>query len=617
MKVLLKKLLSFFGFLLIFATVSAQAQIVNFPLNDSVDGSRVTEQFSILTIETVEEANNIWRLVNEEDLKGNLPYGFTDKFHWAGISVENSVLNSSWMLEINNPHINEVHFYKRVHGDPEWIKLDETGRATPFSTRRVAHFNIVLPFELEQGESADLLVMLDKRRSSINYQFKFWNSNHFNQVQQVHYASFGIYFGMFLLVIIGTIIAYFLSFKKVYLWYSLYVLSVGLFVFNDTGLAQQYIYSDAAHIGGFARILLTYVMLFMFILFTQHYFSIKRNYPKVDFTFTILKGFIALHAGIYYLFSDWFRAHATPMIILLYAIILFSIGMAIYTSYLHLKKERTVSILFLTAFSFIFLAGFVFISIEFGVLPNLDTLFTPIQIGSALEIIFLSVGLAWRVREVENEQISLRDRINRLQNEKLTAYIDGSEKERNRVAMDLHDSIGNRLGNLKRVIESGKTDDDKLEEELKEIMNDVRLISHKLAPPSMGLTGIEQSLAQLVNETDKKSSISYSFQSMEIPNDISEEMKIQIYRIVQEAIQNIEKHSHALSADVQLIGHGNELVLTIEDDGVGMDTEQSLSDGIGIKNIKKRVEYFSGLFELTSQKNRGLLLFISLPLNSQ
>jgi len=601
--------------LFLLSTVSLQAQVSITALNDDTDGNKITSLLSTTTTEDLQGLDTVWNEIYDRSTIGELNFGFTESYHWVAKSVVNDSENNIWLLEIQNPHINELEFYIRIQGSEDWITLDETGRSKPFSTRRVAHFNFVLPFELEQGQSADLLLMLDKRRSSLNYHMNIWSLNRFNEVQQVHYAAYGVYFGMFLLVIFITGIAYIGSYKRIYLWYLLYVLSVGLFVFNDTGLAHQYLYPGSAEIGGFARILLTYMMLATFILFTRAYFYTKSDYKDIHRYFQLLLILLIIHGGIYLFFTEWFRTSATMMIIMLYGLILSSIALAIYISFLHLKKDRESSVLFILAFSFIFIAGIIFISTEFGLLPEFQFLFTPIQIGSAFEIIFLGAGIAWRVRVVQKQQVSLNERINRLQNEKLLAYIDGTEKERSRVAMDLHDSIGNRLGHLKRTIELNSVSGDDLQHELKDIIQDVRTISHKLAPPSINLTGLEYNLRHLIQETGNQSSIAYTFQSLDLPDHLTEDLNVQLYRIVQEGIQNIEKHSSATKADIQLIAYGDELVLTIEDDGVGISSKSKESDGIGLDNIKRRVDFLKGTLEITSRQNRGVQLFISIPIS--
>ena len=589
-----------------------QSQIPVVQLNGETDGLRITSQLATGTGEALLPPGQIWDLLNLVGLSVEHNFGFTEEYHWVGFTAENKSDASIWLIEIENPHINEIFMYMRAHHSDEWVQLDHTGRAAPFSSRRVAHFNFVLPIELDYGDQADILLVLDKRRSSISYHIKLHSVDGFNTAQQVHYAAYGIYFGMFFLVLLATAIAYLISFNRVYLSYLLYVLAVGLFVFNDTGLAQQYIYPWSDTIGRAARIVLVYAVLITFIRFAQHYFNIDRVFPIIHRLFNLTISAVFFHGAIYYFFTGWFQENATLMIVILYSLIFVTIGLAIHTVALYVKIEKQISLLFITAFSFIFAAVLVFIAQEFGLLPEFQILFTPVQIGSALEIMFLSIALAWRVRIVEKGQMSLKDRINRLKMEKLRAYIDGSEKERNRISMDLHDSIGNRLAQLKRKFSGSDA-----EHELNEIITDVRSISHELSPPGIELTGIRQNIKQLVRETNEVSRIEYTFQSMDLPEKLPKKLSIQLYRIVQETIQNIEKHSRADRAEIQLIGYSDELVLTIEDNGVGLSRELGTASGIGLDNIKKRVDYLGGTLDLTGMKGKGVQLLMIFPIDPE
>lgn len=608
--------LKYFSFFCLFSGVfvsQASSQIPVIELNSEIDGQRISELIATGTTHDLHPPEFIWNKFANPQERESYDFGFTMDYHWVLFSVVNRQVPGIWLVEIENPHINYLQMYTRSGPGEHWKLLDDTGRLTPFSTRRVAHFNFFLPVELDLDEQVDILIKLDKRRSAIHYHTRIWSVDTFNRSQQVHYASYGIYFGMFILLIFVMGIAFAMSYSSVYLYFLLYILSIALFVFNDTGLAHQYLYPWSDTVGGYMRIVLTLATTVTLILFTRQYFNVRQFFPRINQLFNLILLGIAIHALIYWVFTDFYRANATPMLLWLYVMILIVIFLAILITIKYTKIEKQVALLFLTSFSFIFIAAVFFILQEFGLLPEFQFLFTPIQIGSALQVIFLSVALAWRVRLVERSQFDLKEKINRLQTENLMAFINGSEKERNRIAMELHDAIGNRLGHVKRSLKAGNDAVDYVRDEISEIIGDVRSITHKLAPPSMNLTGIEQNIRQLVKETNMLSSIDYSFQSLDVPENLPEEFTIQLYRIVQESIQNIEKHSRANKADIQLICHDNELVLTIEDDGVGF-ANPAISTGIGLDNIKKRVNYLEGTLEMSGLKNKGVHLVITFPI---
>lgn len=601
-----------FGWML-FLPAFATSQTPFFLLNDEIDGTKITSQLPVDTTRAQLPAAEIWDRLQSTNTFAEHYYGFTQVYHWVGFSIQNESDSDIWMFDVNNPHLNVVKMYVREEGG-NWRLTDFTGRAAVFDSRRVSHFNFVLSVDVKSGEKGDVIIMFDKRRSSISYPITLWSIGEFNRAQQLHYTYYGIYFGIFGIVILIALSVFLTSFKLIYLWYFLYVSSVGLFVFNDIGLAHQYLYPFSATIGGAARISLTYALIITFNQFVSSYFRTRELYPGTNYLLIGLNVIVVVHGSIYVFITSWFQSNATIMLILLYSIVLISVSTALVCAARYYKIERYTAIFFILAFSFMILAGVIFIISEFGFLPKFDFLFTPIQIGSALEVVFLSFGLAWQVRVGEKEKVKLSERINRLENEKLRAYIDGTEKERTRVAMDLHDAIGNRLGQLKRNVEAKSVDDRGINQEISEIVRDIRRISHKLSPPGISIIGLTENVEQMVHDFKQSSSIDYSFQTIDVPNNLPEEMSIQLYRIVQESLQNIEKHSQATIAEIQLIGHSDQLVLTIEDNGVGMEKNSASRNGIGMGNIKKRVSFLGGSVVVSSTPGTGVQLLITIPI---
>ncbi|MDI6402888.1 ATP-binding protein, partial [Balneolaceae bacterium ANBcel3] len=129
------------------------------------------------------------------------------------------------------------------------------------------------------------------------------------------------------------------------------------------------------------------------------------------------------------------------------------------------------------------------------------------------------------------------------------------------------------------------------------------------------LSGLASQIERLVLEAHQSSPIQYTFQSVDVPDDLPEDITIQIFRITQEGIQNIEKHSQARKAEVQLICHCDQLVLTIDDDGKGFDATAASPNGIGLENIKKRVTYMKGEVMISSVPGSGTEMMVIIPLD--
>lgn len=593
--------------------VNGAAQIPQIELQRSNSGNIITNSMSVQSSADELSPEQAWKLLEQSEKTGDYYYGFIQDYVWVAFSLENTQELDSWIIEVENPHLSFIEMYKRQENG-SWQLIGASGRATPFNTRNVEHTNFAFELAVSPNEQADVLLMLDKRRSSLQYPMKVWGAPDFYRAQQRNYAYYGVYFGFFVIVVLVSFIAFLVSLNKQFFWYFLYVLSVGLFVFNDLGLAQKYLYPYSETIGGHARMGITYVMMIALNFFTISYFRTIDLYPAIHRFILGCCTAIATIAFAHLFFTEFTIINATIIIVTLYAAILGSIGGAIGAAIRFYRVEKYSSILFISAFSFIFAAGILFILSEFGIIALPSTLFTPIQIASVFEITFLSVGIAWQIRVAEKQRLMLNDKVSRLENENLRSYIKGTEKERSRVAMELHDVIGSRLSQLSRNVESERVETVSLKKEIKTIMKSVRHISHKLSPSGLSTFGLTTVVKQMIREVDQNSSVNYAFQALDIPDDVPEEIAIQLYRIIQESIQNIEKHSSAKNAEIQLIGQDDHIVLTIEDDGVGFHQEENGSNGIGLYNIHKRVGYFAGDLSISSWPGEGTQILITIPL---
>ncbi|MCH8568502.1 MAG: hypothetical protein LAT67_09570 [Balneolales bacterium] len=596
-------------------SVSAFGQLSSIELSTRISGQAVTESLSVLKSGDSITADEAFEGLAKEGKSGSYYYGFVQNYIWIGLSLHNKDENTAWIIEIRNPNINFIEFYGRSYSDS--LKLQtSTGRAAPMSSRNIRHTNFAFPIEVAAGETADVLFMLDKRRSSLQYPVSIWSEKEFYQRQQLNYAYYGLYFGAFIFVALISVIAYLVSFYTKILWYLLYMLSVGAFVFVDSGLAQKYLYPDSYTIGGHARIGISYVMLITLNLFVTSYFSTKALFTSIHRVIKVCSVVVASLAAFHLLFTGLAIQNATAMIFTLYSAILCSFGAAIIVAVRYYTVDKYSSLLFAGAFSFIFVAGILFICTEFGLLRLPSLLFTPIQIGSLFEIVFLSSGIVWQIRLAKKDHAKLVGKINRLENENLRAYIRGSEKERERVAMELHDEIGSRLSQISRNTASASSEPIDTQTEIQAVVQKVRLLSHKLSPFGLSVHGLTAALDQVVRQTNESSSVVYSFQAIDMPDDLPDDKAIQIFRIVQESIQNIEKHSKAKKAEIQLIRLDDEIVVTIEDDGVGILPEKNKSKGIGLYNIEKRVAYIGGRLSVTSQPGNGVEIMVTMPLTS-
>lgn len=204
------------------------------------------------------------------------------------------------------------------------------------------------------------------------------------------------------------------------------------------------------------------------------------------------------------------------------------------------------------------------------------------------------------------------------------------EKERQRIACDLHDSVAQDLAALLLMQETilGKIPMNSPEivkevkksiQVLKTTINNVRNISYNLRPPSLNEFGIVHAMSQHCNSFFKDDNISVSFFTSDMENrrfDYTTE--INIYRIFQEALTNIKNHALTKTVIIRLVATPDTIILRIKDDGAGFNKEERLHDAIkerrmGLKGIEERVNLINGEFEINSIPSQGTEVVVRIP----
>ncbi len=204
-------------------------------------------------------------------------------------------------------------------------------------------------------------------------------------------------------------------------------------------------------------------------------------------------------------------------------------------------------------------------------------------------------------------------RENRYQKRSIDAITDAQEKERQRIAQDLHDSVGSLLADLKRRLSLKEHNTEELVL-LESLRKEIRQVSYAIMPDSLARFGLEAALKGELDKTARDLSLEAQMTSWGLTYDLSKGTEIHIYRIVQEALQNIRKHAKATRISLSLLQKGNNLNLVIEDNGKGFNKEEA-NRGLGLKNIISRINLLRGQVTIDSNPKSGTTLNINLPVS--
>lgn len=211
------------------------------------------------------------------------------------------------------------------------------------------------------------------------------------------------------------------------------------------------------------------------------------------------------------------------------------------------------------------------------------------------------------------------------------ALIEGQENERKRLALELHDGIGQMLTGLRlqtEHIKSFKFQNEKQSKSFEELQDLVvetieatRTVSFNLAPSVLSDFGLVSAIKLLAETNMKIRQIPIEVNS-DFNKRIAEKIEIGYYRIVQEAIHNAQKHSKAKKIEINLFEKNNEIALEISDDGIGFKLEKNktekanITNGSGINNMKTRVDLLNGSFSIKSELNKGTNISVIVPISA-
>ncbi|MFP4471912.1 MAG: sensor histidine kinase [Bacteroidales bacterium] len=307
----------------------------------------------------------------------------------------------------------------------------------------------------------------------------------------------------------------------------------------------------------------------------------------------------------------------------------------IVTFYLRVRFVQAALLNIITILSYILLYAFFIREVPSGSQISLNQIF----VNSLFFIIcssFLSLYGAYYLEKFTRNDFLIRSEIEHLNNnlealvdqrtaeleeekqKNIRLLLEGQEKERERIAKELHDGVCNQLALLKLDLEHQiqKQDFSRISESLESILKinqEVRDISHNQSTYTLQKHGLQKAVENSVHQLINKHDIRFNVHFHNIGNSICETTQLMLYRVFQESVNNILKHSGATEVDIQLMQHENELNLTIYDNGRGFNKNLVNGSGLGLHNMQLRIEQqCNGKLIVDSQPDYGTTIIVNI-----
>jgi signal transduction histidine kinase len=544
------RIVLFYIMLLVSGTVAAQMNAILFLEDDFtvVNASSVVSNFGDATCEmTIDDILMQWNEGAFTTFRKKSNIGFTQVCVWMEFQLMNTSEEPKQLfIEIPNPDLEGIEFYI-FNQDLELKKKVLTGSKYRFSKREVQHRNFLFQLEAKPLETYAVFMRVDQQANYVNVPIRVSEVEY--KIAQNHKGEyrFGIFCGVMLLYLfVMTIISTFLN-DKYYLYYT-FLLGLGFFfIFLNEGFAFQYLYPNHPWLQNVVRYTILNTYMLVSIIFLERF--IRDKLPS-KIVFYILKGGMAflvlVTLVILFLPIVSLLIQFRVSILLSILVILINLFIFILLVVIYIKTKQRSIISLIAAYIVAFFIILFFTSIKFGLLPiNIDSS-GAIYVGIAVVGVIFTILFSFRIYDVIIDNKRLRTELSMAGIRSSFALLEGQEKERKRVADELHDGIGIKMSALKMKLSTLTKEDSKTQEIIDKVDQtciDIRSLSHSLVPKSLERYGLSVAIHDLIQELHRQHKTKIIFNQKRLAENIDAVSKLAIYRLIEGILNELVRRN--------------------------------------------------------------------------
>ncbi|AWV97899.1 sensor histidine kinase [Arcticibacterium luteifluviistationis] len=536
-----------------------------------------------------------------------LNYGHLRKALWVKLTFENKTdIAQKFYISSDQVILEDVRFFSKT---AEGWNIEKSAWGLAASKKKTDSYLHAFPLEFLPKETKTYFVRIRNQYQVVRYPIHI-----FSEVQFYQHSNFYVFLdGLVIMALITSILYVFYNLifsrkDRILIYYMLY--AVNFLAFYAIRIASP------THIAEAHPPLLNYfVTIFIFIsTYAFVKFGIRFIDPDKEDKHPIIENIIdvffvlAILASLFPKYSD---AQALNTIKLIF--FTGSIAYLIWYMCMRFRKSLLSRIYFFMGMPLIVSGLVEGLTNVFGILKVPNQFFEAFRMSIVIEMLYILFAYIYR-EKILTAQIQSKLRETEL--ELLRSKIDSQEAEQKRISGDLHDDLGGTLSTLKRLIFDNlignvkEIEANKIKKLTQKAADDLRRIAHALMPPEFEISGLTESVKELLknNNSEKKK---IQFLQHGKAHKLHSSIELNIFRIVSEIIQNINKHSKATKVLVQFIWSENELTMMVEDNGSDFKEAHS---GLGMKNMKMRAEYIGGFINFDSNGLESTIT-LEVPIN--
>ena len=613
---MLRKILSIFLFVSPFFS-SGQITYVN----EKTD--KIALQKIATVYEDAEHQVNIHQLLVGNNLnfqqKSYLNIGITYRDYWLKFSLKNtSDKDLSLFLAFGAVVNDSLFLYKVVNG--KIVEATILGEVLSLQKAAINYPTPIFKISLIPHEQAQYFIKSVGSGQPMSLTAELLTVDGFHQWDAQKLFFLGLVYGIMSLILILNFSFYFITNENIYLIFSTQVLFSLLSILYFDGFIYQYIFPNNGYWAN-ESIAITFCLTFVFSnTFITNFFNLKILAPLANRIFNYMN--IALFGVITFSFvHPW----GFNFFIIFLAIITTLVASLLFVSILRMRRLGVSSYFFiLLATVSLIIFGTTFQLFMTGFLPEVFFTHYSMHFAVVLQSVFLALAVNDKFRIIREENTLYQVKLNEALNQYSQNLINNIETERQRLAVDIHDGLGQNLltirNNILRALKQKeipiKIKDifDSLLDITTDTLEDTRAMSYNLRPPILNTMGLTVAIQTLTEKMRVSSNLKITLtMDASIDGLVHKDLEINIYRILQEGFNNVIKHAKAKKIDLVILQKNNLLEITFQDSGIGYDQNAKIM-GQGILGIKERVALLKGTLTINSDKNTGTSIFISIPI---
>jgi signal transduction histidine kinase len=473
--------------------------------------------------------------------------------------------------------------------------------------------------KLLPGKHTQYWLKLHNEIASLRSNLQIWERASYQNQANIHNLGWGVFFGILILTVLGALAVFLATRQLVFLYYALYIASILLLNSITLGLHLIFLGMDNAFGAHTYVFVVSSLVIICMFAFSKKFLNLSSWAPRLNYVIYFNYAVVVILTILWFIWPsdmDVFR----PLIFVFTFLPLISL-VVINAKLLTQKSIPSQHKLYLIAFSPIVLLSIGIALRNIGLIGHSIIFDIRLPVSFAFESIVFSYALAIRIRDMRNEREMLLQQVNVQQRDSFRVIIEATEKERKRVAEDLHDGLGQLLSTAKLNLTAIETDDIEENKNLNtsiaiidEACQEIRHISHNMMPGTLIRLGLVSAVKEQARKINASGKILVTVSVSGFETRMDESREIALYRVIQELLNNAIRYANATDVEIKLEQLADGYLFSIKDNGKGFDPKVlELGKGIGWRNIRSRVDLLQGNIDLKTAPGKGTVLNIWIP----